>query len=54
MNVVLFDLQLMNQLDGTGPPPAEKSQIESLPKVKITKEQVGECPNIHIQMCSYC
>ncbi|XP_050733362.1 E3 ubiquitin-protein ligase RNF126-like isoform X2 [Eriocheir sinensis] len=31
--------QLMNQLDGTGPPPLTKEQISQIPTSKITKEQ---------------
>lgn len=35
--------QLMNQLDGTGPPPLSKDQISQIPTASITKEQCGEC-----------
>lgn len=34
--------QLMNQLDGTGPPPLNKTQIQQIPKASITKEQCGK------------
>ena len=34
--------QLLNQLEGSGPPPADNTDINALPSVKITKEQVGE------------
>ncbi|KAL5005144.1 hypothetical protein ScPMuIL_018600 [Solemya velum] len=34
--------QLLNQLDGSGPQPAEKEKIEALPTVKITQEQVDK------------
>ena len=34
--------QLMNQLDGTGPPPLSKERIDQIPTVKITKEQCGK------------
>jgi E3 ubiquitin-protein ligase RNF115/126 len=33
--------QLLNQLDGSGAPPAARETIEQLPKVKVTKEQVS-------------
>ncbi|XP_035666481.1 E3 ubiquitin-protein ligase RNF115-like isoform X1 [Branchiostoma floridae] len=32
--------QLLNQLDGTGPPPADKKMIDALPTVTIIQEQV--------------
>ncbi|XP_064648963.1 E3 ubiquitin-protein ligase RNF115-like [Lineus longissimus] len=32
--------QLLNQLEGSGAPPANKQQIDSLPHRKVTKEQV--------------
>lgn len=32
--------QLLNQLEGSGPAPAEKGKIESIPVVKITQKQV--------------
>ena len=35
----------MNQLEGSGPPPASKDQIDTLPSTQITQEQVGESPN---------
>jgi hypothetical protein len=34
--------QLLNQLEGSGPAPAEKTKIESLPTVKISQVQVGK------------
>ncbi|XP_066938454.1 E3 ubiquitin-protein ligase RNF126-B-like isoform X2 [Macrobrachium rosenbergii] len=34
--------QLMNQLDGTGPPPLSRDQISQIPTVKITKEQAEQ------------
>lgn len=34
--------QLMNQLDGTGPPPLPQEKIDQIPIVKITKEQCGK------------
>uniref|UniRef100_A0A674GVB1 RING-type E3 ubiquitin transferase n=1 Tax=Taeniopygia guttata TaxID=59729 RepID=A0A674GVB1_TAEGU len=37
--------QLLGQLENTGPPPADKEKISSLPTVLVTQEQVGlECP----------
>jgi len=38
----LYGEQLLNQLDGAGPPPASKDQIDALPLVTIVQEQVGE------------
>ncbi|XP_057301673.1 E3 ubiquitin-protein ligase RNF115-like [Hydractinia symbiolongicarpus] len=34
--------QLLNQLDSTGPPPANKTQIESLPIETITQKEVDD------------
>ncbi|XP_028977672.1 E3 ubiquitin-protein ligase RNF126 isoform X2 [Esox lucius] len=39
--------QLLNQFENTGPPPADRDKIKSLPTVLITQEHVGsdlECP----------
>uniref|UniRef100_A0A3B1J0C9 RING-type E3 ubiquitin transferase n=1 Tax=Astyanax mexicanus TaxID=7994 RepID=A0A3B1J0C9_ASTMX len=39
--------QLLNQFENTGPPPADREKIKSLPTVQITEEHVGaglECP----------
>lgn len=33
--------QLMNQLDGTGPPPLPQEKINQIPSAKITQEQCG-------------
>ena len=33
--------QLLNQMDGAGPPPAAKDHIDALPTVIIVQEQVG-------------
>ena len=33
--------QLLNQMDTAGPPPLAKDKINEIPKVIITKEQVG-------------
>lgn len=35
-------LQLLGQLENTGPPPAEKEKISSLPTVNISQEQAGQ------------
>ena len=34
--------QLLNQMEGAGPAPADSERIEALPKVIITQELVGE------------
>jgi len=39
--------QLLNQMDGTGPPPLADDKIQSLPNVQISQEQVGRW----IKMC---
>nr|XP_020471866.1 E3 ubiquitin-protein ligase RNF126-like isoform X2 [Monopterus albus] len=39
--------QLLNQFENTGPPPADREKIKSLPTISITEEHVGaglECP----------
>ena len=36
--------QLLGQLENTGPPPADKEKISSLPTVAVTQDQVGGCP----------
>ncbi|XP_069042149.1 E3 ubiquitin-protein ligase RNF126 isoform X2 [Lepisosteus oculatus] len=39
--------QLLNQFENTGPPPADREKIKTLPTVQITEEHVGsglECP----------
>ncbi|XP_006818872.1 E3 ubiquitin-protein ligase RNF115-like [Saccoglossus kowalevskii] len=41
--------QLLNNLEGTGPPPAEKDKIQALPTVKITKDDID-----HHLDCSVC
>ena len=33
--------QLLNQMDGAGPPPLQKDKINEIPTVCITQEQVG-------------
>ncbi|KAM7449665.1 hypothetical protein ABFA07_002576 [Porites harrisoni] len=35
--------QLLNQMEGAGPPPADSERIETLPKVIITQELVDAC-----------
>uniref|UniRef100_A0A8C9RH20 RING-type E3 ubiquitin transferase n=1 Tax=Scleropages formosus TaxID=113540 RepID=A0A8C9RH20_SCLFO len=39
--------QLLNQFENSGPPPADRDKIKSLPTVQVTEEHVGsglECP----------
>ena len=38
----LIGSQLLNQMEGSGPPPADADKIEALPKVKISQELVGK------------
>lgn len=33
--------QLLNQMDGTGPPPMSVDEIKKLPTVKVTQSQIG-------------
>ena len=42
--------QLLGQFESTGPPPAEKEMISSLPTVSISREQTGVLPT----ETSYC
>lgn len=39
---LVFALQLLNQFENTGPPPADKERIKSLPTISITQEHVGK------------
>lgn len=41
--------QLLNQLDGTGPPPLAKEKIDQIPTVKIAQEQVDK-----LLQCTVC
>lgn len=44
VTVVLFlslPHQLLNQFENTGPPPADRDKIKSLPTVQVTEEHVG-------------
>ncbi|XP_063234618.1 E3 ubiquitin-protein ligase RNF126-A-like isoform X2 [Bacillus rossius redtenbacheri] len=41
--------QLLNQMDGTGPPPLARDKIEEIPVVVITEDQVGKS-----LQCSVC
>ncbi|KAK3731433.1 hypothetical protein QZH41_013616, partial [Actinostola sp. cb2023] len=41
--------QLLNQLEGTGPPPAENVKIESLPTVKVNQDIVDA--NVECAVC---
>lgn len=38
----LIGSQLLNQMEGAGPPPADADKIEALPKVKTSQELVGK------------
>jgi len=33
--------QLLNQMDGTGPPPLSRNQIDEIPTTTISQSQVG-------------
>lgn len=44
---------LMNQIDGSGPPPASKAQIEELPTDKISQQQVDNNLQCHVCMEDY-
>ena len=35
-------VQLLGQFENTGPPPAEKDKISSLPTVHVSQEQAGQ------------
>jgi len=41
--------QLLNQMDGTGPPPMSENDIKSIPKVKVTQSQVDA--NLQCSVC---
>jgi len=41
--------QMLNHMDGTGPPPMEKDKIQSIPTVKINEDQMSKS-----QSCSVC
>ena len=41
--------QLLNQMDGAGPPPMTRENIQQIPTVKITKEMMEKS-----QSCSVC
>lgn len=34
--------QLLNQMDGTGPPPLPRKQIDEIPTTTISQSQVGK------------
>ncbi|KAG7273189.1 hypothetical protein CRUP_019316 [Coryphaenoides rupestris] len=41
----MTNIGLLNQFENTGPPPADRERIKSLPTVTVTAEHVGlECP----------
>ena len=35
--------QIMNQMEGTGPPPMPEDKVKEIPGVSITQSQVGKC-----------
>jgi hypothetical protein len=35
----------LNQFENTGPPPADRERIKTLPTIQITEEHVGESTN---------
>jgi E3 ubiquitin-protein ligase RNF115/126 len=41
--------QLLDQMDGTGPPPLAKDKIKEIPVVVITQDQVGK--NLQCSVC---
>lgn len=41
---------LLNQLDGAGPPPASKDQIDALPMTTIVQEQLNSCLQCNVCM----
>lgn len=34
--------QLLNQMEGTGPPPLPRDQIDQIPSTMVSQEQIGE------------
>ena len=38
----------MNQLEGSGPPPASQDRIDNLPTVHVNQEQVGK-PDMRVR-----
>ena len=47
----MYLVQLLNQLESSGPPPAENEKIEALPTVTISQQQVGECVCECVLLC---
>ena len=39
--------QLLNQMDGTGPPPMSTDDIKLIPTIKVNQTQVGEFQRRH-------
>lgn len=35
--------QLLNQMDGTGPPPMSTDEIQKVPTIKVTQSHIGKC-----------
>ena len=47
--------QLLNQMEGAGPPRMEKDDINSLPSIKVTKQHIGEFWNEQrVQLADFC
>ena len=40
--IIISIPQLLNQMDGAGPPPADSKKIEDLQKVEVTEESAGK------------
>lgn len=40
--IIISIPQLLNQMDGAGPPPADSKKIEDLQKVEVTEDSAGK------------
>jgi len=45
--------QLLNQLDNTGPPPADKTKIDSIPVVTVSQKDVDDNAECAVCQCKY-